>query len=93
MRLNKSIYGKNHCFPTLIFVCLGTTHTCPDNQYLGDGGPCNNDTSYCFEGQCKTHDDACVFLWGDNAKMSDPDCYNPNAEEASTWAGCGKISL
>ena len=55
------------------------------HRYLGDGGPCDNDTSYCYQGQCKTHDTACEFLWGDNAKKSPDSCFNPNAEEGTEW--------
>ena len=62
---------------------------CPENKYLEDGGACNNDKSYCYQGKCNTHDDACEFLWGNDAKMSQPSCFDPNTKEATEWAGCG----
>uniref|UniRef100_A0A3P9AVI3 ADAM metallopeptidase domain 9b n=1 Tax=Maylandia zebra TaxID=106582 RepID=A0A3P9AVI3_9CICH len=39
--------------------CDGTNEFCPNDFYLMDGLPCENNTAYCYEGRCQTYDYQC----------------------------------
>ena len=44
--------------------CSGQSSECPEDFYLQDSSPCNNNQSYCFSGMCKTYDDQCQYHFG-----------------------------
>ncbi|XP_065829770.1 disintegrin and metalloproteinase domain-containing protein 12-like [Oscarella lobularis] len=56
--------------------CSGTSADCPANARLQDGTPCEGDSSYCYNGQCLTHEKQCHNIWGSNATVGDDICYN-----------------
>lgn len=43
--------------------CDGTNEFCPNDFYLMDGLPCENNTAYCYEGRCQTYDYQCRHLF------------------------------
>ncbi|XP_056285943.1 disintegrin and metalloproteinase domain-containing protein 9 [Pseudoliparis swirei] len=72
--------------------CNGTTEFCPNDFYVMDGLPCedNQATAYCYEGQCQTYDFQCKTLFApDQAKKAADICFQ-NANVRGTLVGnCG----
>ncbi|XP_065071254.1 zinc metalloproteinase-disintegrin-like MTP8 [Rhopilema esculentum] len=73
-------------------ACNGKSHECPGNFYLEDGVACKNDTAYCFEGGCRTHNEQCEILWGKGAKKAHDYCFRENMD-GTKWSSCGENSL
>jgi len=63
--------------------CSGESEWCPD-LYKRDGTPCvRGNSTWCYQGQCRTHESQCQYVWGANTpqgKMALPGCYEKNLE-------------
>lgn len=70
--------------------CSGNSSTCPIDYHVQDGVTCNNDSAFCYSGECQTHTLACEFLWGDAAKQGENICYKINLKKADVWTNCGR---
>uniref|UniRef100_A0A8C5HW23 Disintegrin and metalloproteinase domain-containing protein 9-like n=1 Tax=Gouania willdenowi TaxID=441366 RepID=A0A8C5HW23_GOUWI len=66
--------------------CNGKSEFCPDDFYIMDGLPCQNNAAYCFEGRCQTYDYQCRHLFA-------PDiCFSHANTLGNTFGNCGKVS-
>uniref|UniRef100_A0AAQ5XEG7 ADAM metallopeptidase domain 9 n=1 Tax=Amphiprion ocellaris TaxID=80972 RepID=A0AAQ5XEG7_AMPOC len=43
--------------------CKGNSPFCPNDYYVMDGLPCENNAAYCYEGRCQTYDYQCRHLF------------------------------
>ncbi|XP_006884856.1 PREDICTED: disintegrin and metalloproteinase domain-containing protein 20-like [Elephantulus edwardii] len=68
--------------------CNGTYHQCPEDVYMMNGIPCN-DSSYCFEKRCNSHDTQCKEIFGQNAKSAPQICYNRVNSQGDRFGHCG----
>ena len=71
-------------------TCSGLTHTCPDNIFLQNGQSCGSGSSasFCYNGECNTHDAQCKRTWGTSGTVAPEACYNRNAK-LSRNGNCG----
>ena len=71
-------------------TCSGLTHTCPDNIFRQNGQSCGSGSSasFCYDGECNTHDAQCKRTWGTAATVAPQSCYNQNTR-GSIGANCG----
>ncbi|RXN00729.1 Disintegrin and metalloproteinase domain-containing protein 8, partial [Acipenser ruthenus] len=44
--------------------CTGLSPQCPENAFQMNGSPCKFGQGYCFNGECPTHQQHCITLWG-----------------------------
>ena len=47
--------------------------------------------SYCYNGECRTHNSQCEFIWGRKGRMANPQCYNLNMKGQSGMS-CGGVT-
>ncbi|TNN83751.1 Disintegrin and metalloproteinase domain-containing protein 9 [Liparis tanakae] len=68
--------------------CNGTTEFCPNDFYVMDGLPCedNQAAAYCYEGQCQTYDFQCRNLFK-------PDVLDPGYVNSGSPCDKGKTCL
>ncbi|XP_053739324.1 disintegrin and metalloproteinase domain-containing protein 9 [Synchiropus splendidus] len=70
--------------------CNGTSAFCPDDYYLMDGLPCQNDAAYCYEGRCQTYDYQCRRLFvPDPAKKAADICFTHANTRGNLFGNCG----
>lgn len=43
-----------------------------------NGSPCSGGQSYCYNGQCPTHQQQCIALWGPDAAVAPNLCFQQN---------------
>uniref|UniRef100_A0A3B4EVX6 Disintegrin and metalloproteinase domain-containing protein 9-like n=1 Tax=Pundamilia nyererei TaxID=303518 RepID=A0A3B4EVX6_9CICH len=58
--------------------CNGRNESCPNDFYLMDGLPCENNAAYCYEGRCQTYDYQCGHLFAPNTMCGKVQCTNVN---------------
>ncbi|XP_048419517.1 disintegrin and metalloproteinase domain-containing protein 8-like isoform X1 [Stegostoma tigrinum] len=58
--------------------CNGESAECPEDAFKMNGSPCSNGEGYCYNGQCPTHQQHCVTLWGTGAMVAHDDCFQQN---------------
>ncbi|XP_067828686.1 disintegrin and metalloproteinase domain-containing protein 8a isoform X2 [Heptranchias perlo] len=58
--------------------CNGVSAQCPEDDFKMNGSPCSNREGYCYNGQCPTHKQHCVTLWGTGAMVAHDDCFQQN---------------
>lgn len=67
--------------------CTGESEYCPKDVFKRDTETCGADKAYCYRGQCKSHTDQCILLWGPSGKSSEQ-CY-PQNTNGSSFGNCG----
>ncbi|XP_028331847.1 disintegrin and metalloproteinase domain-containing protein 9 isoform X2 [Gouania willdenowi] len=73
--------------------CNGKSEFCPDDFYIMDGLPCQNNAAYCFEGRCQTYDYQCRHLFApDPATKAADICFSHANTLGNTFGNCGKVS-
>ncbi|KAK3864746.1 hypothetical protein Pcinc_029603 [Petrolisthes cinctipes] len=58
--------------------CSGVWHHCPSDVTKADGEQCNHNKGHCYKGVCGSHEGRCQELWGPDAGVSAPSCYQLN---------------
>ncbi|KAM9031574.1 disintegrin and metalloproteinase domain-containing protein 23 isoform X2 [Sarcophilus harrisii] len=80
--------GVNDC--DITETCTGDSGQCPPNLHKQDGYSCNSNQGRCYNGECKTRDNQCQFIWGSKAAGSDKFCYEKLNTEGTEKGNCGK---
>uniref|UniRef100_H3AQK7 ADAM metallopeptidase domain 8 n=1 Tax=Latimeria chalumnae TaxID=7897 RepID=H3AQK7_LATCH len=44
--------------------CSGSSGQCPQDAFQMNGVPCKNGNGYCYNGECPSHSQHCLTLWG-----------------------------
>ncbi|XP_040609389.1 disintegrin and metalloproteinase domain-containing protein 23 isoform X1 [Mesocricetus auratus] len=70
--------------------CTGDSGQCPPNLHKQDGYACNQNQGRCYNGECKTRDNQCQYIWGTKAAGSDKFCYEKLNTEGTEKGNCGK---
>ncbi|XP_028651426.2 disintegrin and metalloproteinase domain-containing protein 8a [Erpetoichthys calabaricus] len=58
--------------------CNGESPLCPENAFQMNGNPCKSGQGYCFNGECPTHQQHCITLWGPGARVASNSCFQQN---------------
>nr|XP_057917011.1 disintegrin and metalloproteinase domain-containing protein 9 isoform X2 [Doryrhamphus excisus] len=73
--------------------CNGTSAFCPDDYYMMDGLPCENNAAYCYEGRCQTYDSQCKRLFApDPATKAADTCFQHLNTKGNLFGNCGITS-
>ncbi|XP_077595861.1 disintegrin and metalloproteinase domain-containing protein 9 isoform X1 [Stigmatopora nigra] len=73
--------------------CNGTSPFCPNDFYIMDGLPCQNNQAYCYEGRCQTYDSQCQSLFASNvAKKAADACFQNINMKGNLFGNCGITS-
>ncbi|KAM7153009.1 disintegrin and metalloproteinase domain-containing protein 23 isoform 5-T7 [Macrochelys suwanniensis] len=81
-------YAVNEC--DITEYCTGDSGQCPSNLHKQDGYACDSNQGRCYNGECKTRDNQCKYLWGIKATGSDKFCYEKLNTEGTKKGNCGK---
>uniref|UniRef100_A0A8C0D6M4 ADAM metallopeptidase domain 29 n=1 Tax=Balaenoptera musculus TaxID=9771 RepID=A0A8C0D6M4_BALMU len=68
--------------------CNGSSHMCPDDVYVEDGIPCN-DNAYCYEKRCNDRNAQCRQIFGQKAKNANDSCYKQVNTQGDRFGNCG----
>ncbi|XP_021509199.1 disintegrin and metalloproteinase domain-containing protein 21 [Meriones unguiculatus] len=68
--------------------CNGTSHECPEDEYVQDGAPCGVG-AYCYQKQCNDHDQQCRELFGKGARSASHHCYKEINSQGNRFGHCG----
>uniref|UniRef100_A0A3B4ESP8 Disintegrin and metalloproteinase domain-containing protein 9-like n=1 Tax=Pundamilia nyererei TaxID=303518 RepID=A0A3B4ESP8_9CICH len=68
--------------------CNGRNESCPNDFYLMDGLPCENNAAYCYEGRCQTYDYQCGHLFAPAADI----CFQDANIQGDRFGNCGSNS-
>ncbi|XP_071667546.1 disintegrin and metalloproteinase domain-containing protein 23 isoform X7 [Patagioenas fasciata] len=72
-------------------ACLFNRPTkCPPNLHKQDGYACDSNQGRCYNGECKTRDNQCKYIWGSKSSGSDKFCYEKLNTEGTKKGNCGK---
>uniref|UniRef100_A0A8C9EPI5 ADAM metallopeptidase domain 23 n=1 Tax=Pavo cristatus TaxID=9049 RepID=A0A8C9EPI5_PAVCR len=55
-------YAVNEC--DIAEFCTGDSGQCPPNLHKQDGYACDSNQGRCYNGECKTRDNQCKYIWG-----------------------------
>ncbi|XP_029977977.1 disintegrin and metalloproteinase domain-containing protein 9-like [Sphaeramia orbicularis] len=73
--------------------CNGQSAFCPEDFYIMDGLTCENNTAYCYEGQCQTYDFQCRHLFApDPATKAADACFQHANTKGNLFGNCGNTS-
>ncbi|CAH2322806.1 disintegrin and metallo ase domain-containing 9-like [Pelobates cultripes] len=72
--------------------CNGTNGLCPADFYKMNGYPCNNSTSYCFNGICQTYEGQCQNLYGTTTTKAIDGCFTKGNLNGDAFGNCGTTS-
>ncbi|CAG5904884.1 unnamed protein product [Menidia menidia] len=73
--------------------CNGKSAFCPDNFFVMDGLPCQNNAAYCYEGRCQTYDYQCKHLFAPDAAIKAADiCFQHANTKGDLFGNCGITS-
>uniref|UniRef100_A0A8C5TQF5 ADAM metallopeptidase domain 23 n=1 Tax=Malurus cyaneus samueli TaxID=2593467 RepID=A0A8C5TQF5_9PASS len=81
-------YAVNEC--DIAEFCTGDSGQCPPNLHKQDGYACDSNQGRCYNGECKTRDNQCKYIWGSKSSGSDKFCYEKLNTEGTTKGNCGK---
>ncbi|XP_066543708.1 disintegrin and metalloproteinase domain-containing protein 23 isoform X4 [Amia ocellicauda] len=70
--------------------CCNNTCLCPPNLHKQDGYYCNLNQGRCYNGECKTRENQCKYIWGPKAGGSEKFCYEKLNTEGTEKGNCGK---
>ncbi|XP_061468778.1 disintegrin and metalloproteinase domain-containing protein 20-like [Rhineura floridana] len=68
--------------------CNGTSEWCPENVYVQDGAPCSDGT-YCYHGNCTTHNGQCKMIFGMKATAASEGCFREMNIQGDRFGNCG----
>ncbi|XP_010628195.1 disintegrin and metalloproteinase domain-containing protein 29 [Fukomys damarensis] len=68
--------------------CNGTSHNCPDDVYVEDGIPCN-ENAYCYKRECHEHNKSCREIFGHKARSANEICYKQVNSQGTRFGHCG----
>ncbi|XP_010587012.2 disintegrin and metalloproteinase domain-containing protein 21 [Loxodonta africana] len=68
--------------------CNGTSHLCPEDEYVQDGMPCSG-SAYCYQKRCNNHDKQCREIFGKGAKSASQSCYKEINSKGNRFGHCG----
>ncbi|XP_078264702.1 disintegrin and metalloproteinase domain-containing protein 12-like [Rhinoraja longicauda] len=69
--------------------CSGSSQDCPNNHYMKDGYTCSKGNLYCNQGFCRSADNHCREIWGEDAKSAVKICYELTNTQGSEYGHCG----
>uniref|UniRef100_A0A7N8X2C6 ADAM metallopeptidase domain 23 n=1 Tax=Mastacembelus armatus TaxID=205130 RepID=A0A7N8X2C6_9TELE len=81
-------YAVNDC--DISETCSGDSGQCPPNLHKQDGYLCQVNQGRCYNGECKTRENQCKYIWGTKAGGSEKFCYEKLNTEGSEKGNCGK---
>ncbi|XP_049654528.1 disintegrin and metalloproteinase domain-containing protein 23 isoform X2 [Accipiter gentilis] len=81
-------YAVNEC--DIAEFCTGDSGQCPPNLHKQDGYACDSNQGRCYNGECKTRDNQCKYIWGSKSSGSDKFCYEKLNTEGTKKGNCGK---
>uniref|UniRef100_A0A8B9I9Y4 ADAM metallopeptidase domain 23 n=1 Tax=Anser brachyrhynchus TaxID=132585 RepID=A0A8B9I9Y4_9AVES len=81
-------YAVNEC--DIAEFCTGDSGQCPPNLRKQDGYACDSNQGRCYNGECKTRDNQCKYIWGSKSSGSDKFCYEKLNTEGTKKGNCGK---
>ncbi|NWS47644.1 ADA23 protein, partial [Probosciger aterrimus] len=92
-------YAVNEC--DIAEICTGDSGQCPPNLHKQDGYACDSNQGRCYNGECKTRDNQCKYIWGSSSgnylpfsstesSGSDKFCYEKLNTEGTKKGNCGK---
>ncbi|OXB76874.1 UNVERIFIED_CONTAM: hypothetical protein H355_002567 [Colinus virginianus] len=94
-------YAVNEC--DIAEFCTGDSGQCPPNLHKQDGYACDSNQGRCYNGECKTRDNQCKYIWGSSKEStflffpsstessgSDKFCYEKLNTEGTKKGNCGK---
>ncbi|XP_078321722.1 disintegrin and metalloproteinase domain-containing protein unc-71-like isoform X2 [Crassostrea virginica] len=71
-------------------LCPGNSGECPVNNYVADGYPCANNTGYCISGICPTLREQCQYIWGEESRGADIQCFEKFNPTGNFNGHCGR---
>ncbi|KAH0620687.1 hypothetical protein JD844_021369 [Phrynosoma platyrhinos] len=84
-----SICRKKNSICDLPEYCSGTSVWCPEDVYVQDGTPCNDDT-FCYHGNCTTHNEQCKMIFGNKARAASESCFREVNAQGDRFGNCGR---
>uniref|UniRef100_A0A665X7N2 ADAM metallopeptidase domain 23a n=1 Tax=Echeneis naucrates TaxID=173247 RepID=A0A665X7N2_ECHNA len=63
---------------------------CPPNLHKQDGYLCQVNQGRCYNGECKTRENQCKYIWGSKSGGSEKFCYEKLNTEGTEKGNCGK---
>ncbi|XP_032069188.1 disintegrin and metalloproteinase domain-containing protein 20-like, partial [Thamnophis elegans] len=72
----------------LLEYCNGTSERCPEDVHVMDGTPCRDGT-YCYNGNCNTHDKQCKTIFGSSAIAASDVCFREMNTKGDRFGNCG----
>uniref|UniRef100_A0A667ZTT8 ADAM metallopeptidase domain 23 n=1 Tax=Myripristis murdjan TaxID=586833 RepID=A0A667ZTT8_9TELE len=81
-------YAVNDC--DISETCSGDSGQCPPNLHKQDGYLCHLNQGRCYNGECKTRENQCKYIWGPKAGGSEKFCYEKLNTEGTEKGNCGK---
>uniref|UniRef100_A0A8D0E5E8 ADAM metallopeptidase domain 23 n=1 Tax=Salvator merianae TaxID=96440 RepID=A0A8D0E5E8_SALMN len=81
-------FAVNDC--DITEICTGDSGQCPPNLHKQDGFACDSNQGRCYNGECKTRDNQCKYIWGSKATASHKHCYEKLNTEGTKKGNCGK---
>uniref|UniRef100_A0A3Q3FUU6 ADAM metallopeptidase domain 23 n=1 Tax=Labrus bergylta TaxID=56723 RepID=A0A3Q3FUU6_9LABR len=70
-------------------TCSGDSGQCPPNLHKQDGYLCQVNQGRCYNGECKTRENQCRYIWGSSGG-SEKFCYEKLNTEGTEKGNCGK---
>ncbi|XP_037542913.1 disintegrin and metalloproteinase domain-containing protein 23 isoform X2 [Nematolebias whitei] len=71
-------------------TCSGDSGQCPPNLHKQDGYFCQVNQGRCYNGECKTRENQCKYIWGSKAGGSEKFCYEKLNTEGTEKGNCGR---
>ncbi|XP_047464293.1 disintegrin and metalloproteinase domain-containing protein 9 [Mugil cephalus] len=70
--------------------CTGRSEFCPNDFYVMDGLPCQNNAAYCYEGRCQTYESQCQHLFmRESARKAEDICFQHANVIGNQFGNCG----
>nr|XP_056707592.1 disintegrin and metalloproteinase domain-containing protein 20-like [Euleptes europaea] len=70
--------------------CTGISEWCPEDVYLQDGAPCQDD-AFCYQGECSTHNNLCKMIFGKQATVAPLGCFREVNTRGDRFGNCGIV--
>ena len=74
----------------MIEISVLCVFQCPVNNYVADGYPCANNTGYCISGICPTLREQCQYIWGEESRGADIQCFEKFNPTGNFNGHCGR---
>ncbi|XP_063802708.1 disintegrin and metalloproteinase domain-containing protein 15 isoform X3 [Pseudophryne corroboree] len=70
--------------------CTGASPHCPPNVYFQDGEPCGKGQAHCYQGECRTLQSQCQYLWGPGSSPAPLSCFAKVNMRGDKYGNCGR---